>query len=141
MSVESRKEATKLWRKNNPERYKATKAKHQKKSQKEKWTLDRHLKTLLRVDNGMDRASITLEDLKELWDIQERRCALSGVPMTYIHGSGRVMTNISLDRKVPGGPYVKENVQLVCYITNVMKHSLSSEQLLWWCTKIVEKNL
>lgn len=81
---------------------------------------------------------IDLGYLLQLYAQQQGRCALSGVEMTYCAGSGRVNTNISIDRIDSSIGYVRGNVQFVCDVANRMKQDLSQEELLVWCKKILE---
>ena len=79
------------------------------------------------------RFEITTEDLVESYYKQDGKCALSGKTMTYLKdGKGRKDTNISIDRIDPLKPYIKENIQLVCYRTNILKHNLGEEELMEW---------
>jgi len=57
--------------------------------------------------------------------------------MTYIAGSGRVNTNISIDRIDSSVGYVRGNVQFVCDVVNRMKQELLQEELLLWCKRIL----
>ena len=76
---------------------------------------------------------ITLEDLVNLWEKQEGRCALSGVFLTHHKdGSGAKDYNASIDRISNSKSYSRENVQLVCYRVNLMKHSLTEGDFYWW---------
>lgn len=72
-----------------------------------------------------------------LWYKQEGRCALSGRTMTHVRGSGRVKTNASLDRIDSSKPYEKGNVQLVCAVTNFMKHDMTVDEMKDWCEAIL----
>jgi hypothetical protein len=61
---------------------------------------------------------LTNEDVVDLWDSQNGKCALSGVLMTHqrdgTYGDKKPKEfNASIDRINPNGPYVRENVQLV----------------------------
>lgn len=58
--------------------------------------------------------------------------------MTYIAGSGRVNTNISIDRIDSDVGYVRGNVQFVCDIVNRMKQDLSQAELLIWCCRVLK---
>ena len=44
-----------------------------------------------------------------------------------------------MDRINPDLGYVHGNVQLVAYRINIMKHTLSEDQLYWWVKNLVEK--
>lgn len=81
---------------------------------------------------------IDLQYLHELWDKQKGLCALSGIPMTYYFDSGRVPTNLSVDRIDSGLGYIKGNIQLVCMAVNQMKSDLTIEQLKYFCKSILE---
>lgn len=85
-----------------------------------------------------DRADLSLDYLVELWDSQEGLCAVSGVPMTHMRGKGKVMTNVSIDRIDSDIGYVRGNIQLVCYVVNIMKHTLTLTELVWWCDQILD---
>lgn len=58
--------------------------------------------------------------------------------MTYIAGSGRVNTNISIDRIDSKRGYVRGNVQFVCDVVNRMKQDLPQADLRLWCGRILE---
>lgn len=77
--------------------------------------------------------SITLDDLSGMFESQKGLCALSGIPMTFKGYTGRVSTNVSVDRKDPHGGYSVDNVQLVCSAINQMKGDLTLEQLGVFC--------
>tara|TARA_Y100000401_G_C8316151_1_gene222559 strand:+ start:829 stop:1284 length:456 start_codon:yes stop_codon:yes gene_type:complete len=76
------------------------------------------------------------EDLYELWDEQEGRCALSGIPMTFNKSDGGEDTNVSIDRIKPKGLYVRKNIQLVAKKVNLLKHTLEENELIDWVDKI-----
>ncbi len=85
------------------------------------------------------RESLTKEMMVELLVKQEYKCALSGIELTCNLEHGIVcLTNASIDRIEAGGPYILENIQLVCRQVNTMKWTLSEEELLWWCKKITD---
>ena len=82
---------------------------------------------------------IKLEDVLELWDKQEGKCALTGLFMTYHKdGSGRKDLNASIDRINPEIEYLVTNIQLVCSRANTLKHNLREDELYWWAKNIVE---
>jgi hypothetical protein len=80
---------------------------------------------------------LTSEDLEKIWEEQEGRCALSGVYLTHHRdGDGAKEFNASIDRIDPNGSYTKNNVQLVAYRVNFLKHTLSEDMLYWWVKNI-----
>jgi hypothetical protein len=81
--------------------------------------------------------SIKVDDLLELWDQQEGKCALSNVIMTHVRdGQGSKDFNVSLDRISNESGYVPGNVQLVCYRVNIMKHTCTEDIFMWWVKNI-----
>lgn len=87
------------------------------------------------------RIEITVEHLLELLEEQNGKCALSGIPLTCILEKGKKhKTNASLDRIQPGGPYIKDNVQLVCSALNSWRSDTELEEFIWWCKQVAEKH-
>jgi len=80
---------------------------------------------------------ITPEQLNDLWDKQNGRCALSGVFMTWHKGGEKRNTNVSIDRIDPNIEYMITNIQLVCWRVNLIKHTMTEDELYWWCKNIV----
>lgn len=75
-----------------------------------------------------------------LYNLQKGKCAISGVEMTYIEHNGNIPTNISIDRLNSNLGYIKENVHLVCNIVNIMKNTMTVEELKYWCNLILNNN-
>jgi 5-methylcytosine-specific restriction endonuclease McrA len=50
--------------------------------------------------------------------------------MLILTGQGKVDTNISLDRIDPKKSYTPDNIQLICYRCNIMKHDLKEDMLM-----------
>jgi hypothetical protein len=68
--------------------------------------------------------SLTVEDLSGLWDIQEGKCALTGMEMLVDNDNpsyeyGRHPFGPSVDRKDPQKGYTLENVRLTTTMANV----------------------
>jgi len=80
---------------------------------------------------------LTVEDLLEILEKQEGRCALSGQSLTCLLEKGTIFkTNASLDRIEAGGPYIKENIQLVCRALNSWRSDTNLQEFIWWCEKV-----
>lgn len=80
---------------------------------------------------------ITPQDLIHLWEKQDGRCAISGVYLTHHKdGSGKKEYNASIDRINGDKGYTPQNIQLVCYRINIMKHTLSEDMFYWWVKTI-----
>jgi hypothetical protein len=70
---------------------------------------------------------LDLPFLKELWQQQGGRCAISNLPIE-LTGVARSKLNLaSLDRKDSGKGYIKGNVQFVAYCINLAKNNLTDE--------------
>lgn len=83
------------------------------------------------------KSEVTSGLLKQVWDRQHGRCALTGEQMTHVRGKGQVPTNASIDRIDSDCGYTKQNIQLVCYAVNMMKRSMGESDLRLWCEKIM----
>jgi hypothetical protein len=79
---------------------------------------------------------ITPEVIYDLYKRQDGLCAITKEKLTHIAGKGKIKTNISIDRIDSNLPYTIDNIQLVCYIVNIMKNSFTKEELKEWCYKI-----
>ena len=83
--------------------------------------------------------SLSIEDLMDLWNTQQGKCAKTGITMTHLKGSGKVDTNVSVDRINNNiKEYNKDNIQLVCYRYNMMKHEMDEPSLAFWCKTILQ---
>jgi len=87
-----------------------------------------------------DKHNLTIEQIETLFAKQKGLCALSGVPLTWVHGQGKVNTNLSLDRINHGQEYSIDNIRLVCVICNVMRLTMEDTELMFWCKQILETN-
>ena len=76
--------------------------------------------------------------LKELFIKQEGKCAISGIELTYIIGSNKINTNISIDKINPNNGYTKDNVQLASVLYNTMKYNLTMDELYESCSIILK---
>jgi len=81
-------------------------------------------------------STLTLADLLRTYEAQRGLCFYTGIPMTWKGGSGKVATNISVDRVDPAKPYTRDNVVLCCYFINVSKHDKTIEEWLQWAEAV-----
>ncbi len=80
---------------------------------------------------------LSLEYLKELWSIQEGKCAYSDIEMDlYEYKSRNIPTTASLDRVDSQRGYVKGNVHFVCFSLNLAKSTFSDAEFLEFLEKI-----
>jgi len=79
---------------------------------------------------------ITAELIYDIYLKQNGLCAITKEKLTNIAGKGKVKTNISIDRIDSNIPYTLDNIQLVCYIVNIMKNIFTEAELKEWCYKI-----
>jgi hypothetical protein len=93
------------------------------------------------VNRSRGRAELTVEELLEVLENQDYKCALSGVELTCKLEKGTVFkTNASIDRIEAGGPYIKENIQLVCRALNSWRGDTPVEEFIWWCKRVADKS-
>lgn len=91
-----------------------------------------YFKDLIRYER---RKQLTINDILELLEKQNYKCALSGIEMTRVQGS---LYNPSIDRIIAGGSYSKDNIQLVCRCLNNWRSNTSIEDFVMLCKKVAE---
>ncbi len=87
--------------------------KHSAKARNIKWKLDN-------------------KSLFDLYERQDRKCALSGVNLDW--------ETASVDRIDSKLPYIKTNIQWVHKKVNVMKHVMSVDEFIGWCNLITKNS-
>jgi hypothetical protein len=88
------------------------------------------------------RTNVTAQDLVELLNKQQGKCALSGTKLTCEKVVGKyVKTNASIDRIIAGGEYNIENVQLVCRAVNSFRHDLTIKEFIQWCKRVAKNGI
>jgi hypothetical protein len=110
--------------------------------------LDLYLKGVLhkinyreKTKNSGEKTVISIKDLKNLFYLQEGKCAISGIPMTYfVGGRGKIDTNLSVDRIDNSKGYILENIHLVIYRVNIMRNDMEINEFLNIC-KIISNNV
>lgn len=122
---------------------------------RQKWicSIDGFLKKLyLSTRNNLKKRAkdlaftITEEDIKELYNKQNGKCAISNIKMTYIgyqcdaDDSDINNWNISIDRIDATNGYTKDNIQLLCTMVNRMKTDLDNHELFNVCAAVSKTN-
>ena len=88
------------------------------------------------------RDLLSKQDCVALLEVQDYKCALTGVELTCILEKGTVCkTNASIDRIDPKGPYTRDNVQLVCAAINKLRVDMSVDDFINWCKKVSDHAL
>jgi len=83
--------------------------------------------------------SITIEYAWSLYEKQNRKCALTGIPIQFAMSSRHLkdgLNNCSLDRIDNSKGYVEDNVQWVYVKVNYMKQTLSQQEFIDLCGKV-----
>jgi hypothetical protein len=98
--------------------------------------------------------SITLEDVYNLWIKQDKKCALTGIPIDFKNQNFRQLTErpshikhkkkfkydlictASLDRINSDKGYIKDNIQLVHKDINMMKNDYDQDYFINMCNLI-----
>lgn len=119
------------------EQNKIVRANYSDEKRLEKILQDRWLSARTRAQNKNRVFDITKEDLMELWNKQEGKCAISKLPMTYTIDNGRNPYNVSVDQINPSKGYTKDNVQLVCMSVNQLKSDFDMEIVINICKNIL----
>lgn len=83
--------------------------------------------------------NITIKEMWELYLKQDKKCAISGIPITFRVKTRGTNGTCSLDRINSNGGYTLNNVQWVHKNVNNMKQTLTDEKFISWC-KIISFN-
>jgi hypothetical protein len=85
---------------------------------------------------------ITIEEAWEIFEKQNRKCALSGIPLNFGKAEDKLkLTTASLDRIDSSKRYSKENVQWVHKDINIIKSIFSEEYFVNLCRLVAKNNL
>lgn len=89
--------------------------------------------------DGRKKDQLTREVLLKKLEEQNFLCALTGLPLTCVLEKGtKTWTNASVDRIEAGGPYTKENIQIVCRGVNCWRADQTVDDFVKMCRKVVE---
>ena len=85
--------------------------------------------------------NIDLEFLKKLWDSQNGKCAVTGIPLThkfYYDFEPQIKSpyQASLDRIDNSKGYTKNNVRFVCLMFNYARNTFDETEVIQFCKKV-----
>lgn len=90
---------------------------------------------------GRKRDELSREILLEILEKQNYKCAISGLDLTCKLEKGtKVWSNASVDRVNAGGPYIKDNIQLVCRAVNSWRSDMPLETFIEVCRAVAYNN-
>jgi hypothetical protein len=81
---------------------------------------------------------VTDEYLWKLFLTQDRRCALTGLPLKFESNRSEEETTASLDRVCSSSGYTVGNVQWVHKVVNRLKMDMPDDELIYWACRIAE---
>ena len=83
---------------------------------------------------------ITLDDLYEIGEKQDWKCAMTGVPLEFTRGgsfeNGTNPNSCTIDRHYNTTGYLDWNVQLTIWSVNSLKRSLSTKEFIKMCNLV-----
>ena len=87
--------------------------------------------------------TIDLDDVLELYFLQDGKCAMSGIEMMVQRKSPRFKDPLaaSIDRIDSDGIYERTNIQLVCARVNIMKGDMHHNDMIDWCQRILKHQM
>jgi hypothetical protein len=99
-----------------------------------------HYRNILSRSKSVD---VTIEDLKEKWELQKGICEFSGVQLT-LSSYGKIIKNpiytASLDRIDSAKGYIKGNIRWVSRSINYMKNDMTDE-MVWELCYLIKENI
>ena len=96
-----------------------------------------HIKSHART-RGLE-FSVTIKYAWKLYEKQNRKCALSGLPIEFDKNGGN--TSASLDRINSSLGYIEGNVQWTHKLVNKMKWDFSQQEFLNFCRLVAERKV
>lgn len=98
------------------------------------------------ITNRANRRKYLMDiDIQYVWELylkQDKKCALSGLPISFFNSNLKSSKNTaSLDRIDSNKGYIKGNVQWVHKAINIMKNKLDDTLFINLCRKISENNI
>jgi hypothetical protein len=82
-----------------------------------------------KITDGKYEVSINIDDLIEILNNQNNKCYISKIEMTCL-STERQQKNVSIDQKISGSGYTKNNVALCCEFINMSKMQMSIDEFI-----------
>jgi hypothetical protein len=83
--------------------------------------------------------NLTIEEAYEVYLEQNKKCKLTGLDISFLISENS--NNLaSLDRINSKLPYEKTNIQWVCKKINYMKHCMTQEEFIYFCSLVVKNH-
>lgn len=91
---------------------------------------DRYFREYIRRSESRRKndCDLTIPYLKSLWEEQNGKCAISGIPLKHINTTKSHIYRASLDRKDNSKGYTQGNVQFLSCSINYAKNTMTDEQ-------------
>jgi hypothetical protein len=95
-----------------------------------------------RAKEQQRECTLTLEDLKEQWELQQGLCSYTGLPMVNPETTSayakteRLWNKASLDRIDSSKGYVPGNIEFVSMMANLCKNGWTKEDVILFCKSV-----
>lgn len=86
--------------------------------------------------------TVTKDDLVDIYNLQNGKCALTGVEFNLSVRNGNTVNpdSMSIDRIDTSKGYIHGNVRIITSMANTAKGRWTDEQLIQFCKQVVEHN-
>lgn len=81
--------------------------------------------------------NLSIEDVIEVYEKQDKKCALTGTKLTFGRIRYRIETNASIDRIDNSKGYSKDNIQIVLKSVNIIRGTMSIDDFVNLCHEVV----
>jgi 5-methylcytosine-specific restriction endonuclease McrA len=89
--------------------------------------------------NPNERGTVTVDHIEDLLEASGYRCRWTGIELSPFKDEPNALALDHIHPISRGGKHCLENVQVVSAVFNRMKHTLTMEELVWLCRRIVKE--